>query len=195
MSVTETKYKYYSYGKNINIREVELSDAEFILELRCNEELGKYINKTENNLDKQIQYLENYKKKNENGNTEYYFVIENKQGERLGVCRFYDLQPEEKSICPGSWIIKRDAPASTAIECVLNTYEITFYGLGIERFHLDVRKDNVKVNRFHRSYGCKLIDENDLDYFYYFYKEQFPAMKQKYAKYGPVTLAEMDKLF
>lgn len=191
MNKFEVEHKYFSYGKNINIREVEISDAEFILELRCDNKLGRYINKTENNLQKQIEYLESYKK-NDN---EYYFIIENKDKDALGVYRLYDFIEKENSFCPGSWILKPGSPMNISVESVFNLYEIAFSGLGFDRAHLDVRKENLKVHKFHRSYGCKLIKETDLDYYFHFYKEQLPAFKEKYARYGPITLAKMDKHF
>ena len=38
-------------GKTINLRDVEIADAEFILELRCDENKSKFLHKTQNDFD------------------------------------------------------------------------------------------------------------------------------------------------
>ena len=47
-------------GKYVNIREVTVDDAEFILSLRCNEAKAKYLHRTEYDIDAQKQYICNY---------------------------------------------------------------------------------------------------------------------------------------
>ena len=69
------KEKFIS-GKNINLRDVEISDAPFILRLRTNEQKSRFLHKTDADLQKQIDYINRYKTLQE----EWYFVIENKQG-------------------------------------------------------------------------------------------------------------------
>ena len=47
-------------GKYVNLREVRMDDATFILSLRCDPKKSRFLHKTENNLAKQIAYLEHY---------------------------------------------------------------------------------------------------------------------------------------
>ena len=47
-------------GKYVTLREVRLEDAEFILNLRCDEKKAKYLHKTPNDIKKQIEYIKNY---------------------------------------------------------------------------------------------------------------------------------------
>ena len=67
-------------GKNIQLRTAEISDAEFILELRTQTEKTKYLSQVENDLAKQQAWLKSYKQKEQN-DEEYYFVIESQTGE------------------------------------------------------------------------------------------------------------------
>ena len=59
---------------------------------------------------------------------------------------------KNESFCWGSWLIKEDAPKTTAIESSLQIYEFGFYSLGF-----DVRKGNDKVIAFHQRFGAKII--------------------------------------
>ena len=112
---------------------------------------------------------------------EFYFIIESKIGDNLGLVRMYDFK--DNSFCWGSWLIKDNAPKSTAIESALQIYEFGFYKLGFEKSHFDVRKGNDKVISFHERFGAKIIDENELDYFFDFYKQDYEIMKKKYTRY------------
>jgi hypothetical protein len=48
-------------GKNINLRVVEVVDAEFILELRLDEGLNKHLSYVENDVIKQRNWIKNIK--------------------------------------------------------------------------------------------------------------------------------------
>ena len=75
-------------GKRINMRLVEVEDAHYILRLRMDE--GKILSPTENSIEKQVKWLRDYKDR-ETEKKEYYFIIESKNGSRLGTARIYDL--------------------------------------------------------------------------------------------------------
>ena len=47
-------------GKYVNLREVTVDDADFILSLRCDENKSKFLHKTEYNLENQIAYIKKY---------------------------------------------------------------------------------------------------------------------------------------
>lgn len=167
-------------GKNINLRTVNINDAEFIFQMRHDEVKTKYLSKIEGTLDGQKNWILDYLKREQEGK-EYYFVIESKHQESLGLVRMYDFQ--EKSFCWGSWIIKTNAPQSTAIESALQIYEFGFYRLNFLQSHFDVRKNNSKVVAFHQRFGANIIDENELDYFFVYLKDNYEIIKNKYKKF------------
>ena len=166
-------------AKNTILRLVEESDAQFILDLRTKEK-AKYLSKTDNNLDNQINWIKNYKIREKDGK-EYYFVIENKESERIGLVRAYKI--EDDSATSGSWIMLDGVKTEATLEGVLLLYEFILEYLGKEKIFFDVRKDNKKVWRFHKSYGAVQIDEDELDYFFEFSKDSFKIMKKEYQKY------------
>ena len=93
----------------------------------------------------------------------------------------YDFQ--DNSFCWGSWLIKEHAPKTTAIESALQIYEFGFYKLGFEKSHFDVRIDNNKVIALHQRFGAKIVDEDNLDYFFNFEKRDYEITKEKYKRY------------
>lgn len=169
-------------GKNIDMRTIETKDADFIFEMRQNEKKTKYLSKIEGTIENQKQWILNYKIR-EQASKEFYFIIESKGRVPLGLIRIYDLK--EKSFCWGSWLIKENAPQATAIESALLIYEFGFYTLGFLQSHFDVRKENFKVIAFHQRFGATIINENELDFFFSYDKENYEKIKKKYIKYLP----------
>lgn len=167
----------YIMGKNINLRDIEIDDADFVLALRLDQIKSKYLHTVKNDVEEQKKYIANYKETNNS----WYFIIESKSHERLGTVRIYDIQ--KNSFCWGSWIIKQGAPSSTAIESALLIYEYAFFKLNFESSHFDVRKDNIKVQLFHERMGAIKINENDLDVFYSYHKKDYLNIKSKYKKW------------
>ncbi|MCT7911797.1 GNAT family N-acetyltransferase [Arcobacter lacus] len=168
------------YGKNINMRTVEIEDAEFIYNMRQNQNKTKYLSKITGTVESQKEWIKNYKQREED-KKEFYFVIESKDEEKLGLVRMYDFK--DNSFCWGSWLIKEDALKSTAIESALQIYEFGFYKLGFEKSHFDVRKGNDKVIAFYQRFGSKIVDEDELDHFFNFEKSDYEITKEKYKRY------------
>ncbi len=168
------------YGKNINMRTVEIEDAEFIFDMRQNKSKIKYLSAISGTIEGQREWIQNYKQR-EMKQQEFYFVLESKENKKLGLVRMYDFQND--SFCWGSWLIKEEAPKTTAIESALQIYEFGFYNLGFYKSHFDVRKGNNKVIAFHQRFGAKIVDENELDYFFNFEISDYEIIKEKYKRY------------
>lgn len=167
-------------GKNIQLRTAEVSDAEFILELRTQNHKTQYLSQVENNFAKQQAWLKSYKKKEHEGE-EYYFVIESKTHQKLGLVRVYDLRTD--SFCWGSWLIQDSAPKTTAIESALLIYEFGFGQLGYPKAHFDVRKGNERVIAFHQRFGAKIISDDELNFYFNYSQHEYLKIKKKYGRY------------
>ena len=167
-------------GKNINMRTVEIDDAEFIFTMRQNESKTKYLSKVSGSVETQKEWIKNYKQR-EKEQKEFYFVIESKNSKKLGLVRMYDFK--DNSFCWGSWLIKENAPKSTAIESALQIYEFAFYKLSFDKSHFEVQKGNNKVIAFHQRFGAKIIDENEKEVFFNFEKNDYEITKEKYKRY------------
>jgi Acetyltransferase (GNAT) domain len=166
--------------KNIKLRLVSTDDAYFILQLRLNEKLKQYISHVNNDIEEQIQWIVNYKKR-ESRNSEFYFLITSYDDEAFGTVRLYDFIGD--SFCWGSWVIGRNAPISAGIESALSIYEIAFYTLGFKQSHFNVRKDNTSVVKFHRNFGAEIVSEDNMNCHFNFKKEAYKKIKIKYRKF------------
>lgn len=165
-------------GKNINLRLALVSDAGFVCELRAQVNKTQFLSKVSNDVEAQKIWLSEYKKREKLG-LEYYFVIEDIYEKRLGLVRVYDLQQE--SFCWGSWLIKDDAPTTTAIESVLLVYG--FGKLGYKISHFDVRKGNERVIAFHKRFGATVIKEDDDSFYFTYSLMSYLKTQQKYRRY------------
>ena len=160
-------------GKFVNLREVTVSDAKFILDLRCDPKKSRFLNKTEYNIDKQIAYINRYLTLD----NEWYFIVENKQHTPLGTVRIYDVQGTQYT--GGSWLMKEGSTPAEVIEGSLLLRNYAFNVLGFEKDYYDVRKGNKKVLRYHKICGAKIVDENDIDCFFELTKEEFNKKKSQ----------------
>lgn len=168
------------YGKNINMRTVTQNDAEFIFSMRQKQDKIKYLSKITGSVESQKEWIQNYKRREE-AKQEFYFVIETKEQEKLGLVRMYDFQDD--SFCWGSWLIKDEAPKTTGIESALQIYEFGFNELEFQKSHFDVRKENDKVIAFHKRFGAKIVDADKLNFYFNFKKEVYEVTKKKYKRY------------
>jgi RimJ/RimL family protein N-acetyltransferase len=167
-------------GKDIDLVSVTARDAEFTLSLRLDRELTRHISRVDQDLQGQLAWIERYLEREQKGE-EFYFVIADKSGNRLGTIRLYDFQGD--SFCWGSWIIKPGSPPHVSIESALCIYEFAFGKLGFQRSHFDVRKTNARVLAFHARFGARIVREDELDFFFVFEKSAYLASKRKYLKY------------
>lgn len=166
--------------KNIVLTLAEVEDAEFILSLRHNGKLNRYVSQVSPDLDVQKEWLISYKKR-EAMRTEFYFIIRDLNNNPLGTVRLYDFQ--SGSFCWGSWMVAPDSPRKTAIESALSVYEFAFYTLGFKRSHFDVRNNNQKVIDFHKRMGAEEAHSNELDTFFIYKKETYKNTRDKYLSF------------
>lgn len=166
-------------GRALTFRDATSADATFILSLRTDIKKSKYLSNTSPELERQISWLEDYAKRND----QVYFIIENQSGEALGTVRLYD--PQGFSFCWGSWILKDGAPQSAAIESALMVYAYAIKHLGFNQSHFDVRKKNKGVWLFHERFGAERIGETDQDYLYRIGLDEISISQQRYKKFLP----------
>lgn len=164
-------------GKNIYLREVTLDDAKFILDLRSDPAKGRYVSKTSPSIEKQEEFIRRYFQSRQ----DFYFVICDWSGNRLGTARIYDIQNE--SFCWGSWILSADAPSFAAIESAFLVYDFAFFSLHYKRSHFDVRRENRKVIDFHLRMGARLSGETDIDQLFVYELSDYLEARKRYARF------------
>src|SRR5688500_2356031 len=112
-----------------------------------------------------------------------YFVITAKDDEPLGLVRIYDQRGD--SFSWGSWLIKKGAPANTAIESALLIYSYAVFQMGFKRSHFDVRVDNTRVIDFHKRFGAVEVGRSAESVYF---EIDFPAIAnalKRFSKFLP----------
>jgi len=141
----------------IKIRFVDEKDAEKILQLRTNEKLTQHIHKTNSNLGEQVDYIRNYKKREEKG-TEYYLTFLSLDNRVLGFYRLYKIDKENKSFTIGSWIFDSSVNDLTPIFADILSKDFGFNELGLETCYFNVRSNNKKVMKYHKLFSPIFIN-------------------------------------
>ena len=72
-TILPSNFEISKYG--LHARFVIESDAEFILSLRTNPMLSRFLHSTDNDVEKQKIWIRNYKERERNG-TDYYFIYD-----------------------------------------------------------------------------------------------------------------------
>lgn len=169
-------FKTYKYG--ISARLADISDSEFILSLRLNEKIGEYIHATSTNVEDQIKWMQEYKKREKRGE-DYYFVFSSK-GIPFGVSRISDIKGNRAT--GGSWICKPGTPVEHSIASMLIAKDIMFEHLGIDYDDFSVRKVNRQVQKVHQRFGAKLTHEIGPDLFYTQAKSDYLKNRDRFVK-------------
>lgn len=152
-------------GKIINLRLVKEKDADFILKLRTNKELSKFISPTDINLEEQIKWLKNYKIR-ENKKDEFYFIIETKDGTPCGTVRIYNINYKNKETTWGSFILDKTRPDGASNEVIELSLKFIFEKLKLKKVYLDVRKENYKAIHIYKKNNFLKIGEDRKNYYY-----------------------------
>lgn len=152
-------------GELINLKSVEISDAEFILKLRQNKELNQFISSTSVSLEDQKKWIENYLKR-ELDKKEFYFIVKNKENQSCGTVRIYNINNEKQECTWGSFMLNKKRPDGASYETINLSLNYAFKALGIEKVLLDVRKENKKAIYIYEKSGFKKYAEDNLNYYY-----------------------------
>ncbi len=174
MSLEEAKY--ILQGNNINMRFVRESDAKFIVDLRTDKKLKRFISWTSSSIEKQTFWIRKYIER-EKKLKEYYFIFEDAQHNPWGTIRIYNLTKSHFTI--GSWVCLPGDNNKIAIKAWLIAIRFGFNNLGKERCLLDVRKKNYSVLSYIRLFQPEFIKENNFHKYFSLEKENFQENQDK----------------
>jgi RimJ/RimL family protein N-acetyltransferase len=150
-------------GEHSYYRPVQIEDAQFILDLRSDPKLNKYISATPPLLEDQEEWIKRYFERNLKGK-DYYFIACDLTGTPSGTVRVYDVQDKEAT--GGSWVVKPNSSIGLSLESFLVPMYMTFEILGKDIMNIDVRMENKRVLRWHEMCGALFIKEDQLNKYY-----------------------------
>ena len=163
------------YG--LKVRLVREQDAEFIVKVRTDERNARFIHATDVSVEKQVDWIKQYKEREAKGE-DYYFMFYF-QEQPVGMIRIYDIDYDAKKATAGSWVCSPDLPMQTPISVLIICREILFDTLGMEKDCFDVRKGNKHVQRVHKMMGAEIVAEDELNYYFELSKEVFEEKKHE----------------
>lgn len=138
-------------GNFINLRSVLETDAEFILKLRLNNTLNKYLNKVDNDLEKQKLWIKEQQKRE----NDFYFIIERKSGLPIGTISLYNIKELEGEF--GRWVSIGNTVEN--VESVLLLHDFGFYKMNLDLIYSETVKENEKLLNFKKRFGAKILNE------------------------------------
>lgn len=144
-------------GKYSKLRSVEIDDAEFILSLRLDDKLNRYINKVDNDINRQKEWIKLQQKRK----GDYYFIISDLNNHPLGTISLYNIKDENAEF--GRWVSKGNMIVN--IESAILIYEFAFENLKLDLVYTNTMAENKQVVNFHKRFGAKVDNE------FYFDKE------------------------
>lgn len=164
-------------GKFMSLRDVTVADAQFILELRTSEKGLKFLHYTPPDVNAQISYIESYLRKED----EWYFIIEDSAGRRVGCIGIYDIQ--EDSAVTGRWIMLDGLDPRIAVECKLMVNDFIYYTLGLGNIRTDTVVANKANQAVFRAWGCEKIGERDGLIYYNLTKAVYERNKPRFKRF------------
>lgn len=151
------------YG--LHVRLVREEDAEFILKLRIDPQNARYLGKTDNDVNKQVAWIREYKKREAEAK-DYYFIFY-KENCPIVLCRLYNIDWTHLTYTSGSWVSVPGMDYESVMTCSIIMGEIAQDILGLLVDIYDVRKGNTQVLNFHRKIVCAMqYGETELDYLF-----------------------------
>lgn len=151
----DIKVNGYSY----RLVPVKLSDAQFIIDTRLeDEQKNQFVHKISNDIKAQENWLLDYFKRD----NDYYFVVENLfTQEKEGLISIYNINNNKAEW--GRWVLKRGSLA--ALESVALIYQAAFEILNLDEVYTRTIENNTQVVNFHKRINAKFrgVLENEFE--------------------------------
>jgi len=165
-------------GKFLNLRIAKEHDAEFILSLRLNPLLNKYVGKTDSSLDMQRDWIRStYKNEND-----FMFIIEDKKGDKYGTVALYDIDFVKNRAEWGRLILKQDSLFTFPVEVTIQLLNFAFNKLKLIELYGGANNENKAVVDYHKQYANVTAEDEKFTWFS-FDEKSLLKLKHKYKNF------------
>ena len=157
--ILPSDFKIEKYG--LAARFVEENDAAFIIQLRTDPILSRFLHATDSSLEKQKEWIRAYKEREKKGE-DYYFIFY-KDNMPVGLNRMYSIH--DKTFTTGSWLFSPNAPYECSIIASIIVRELAFDDLKFEYedAYDGCHIDNKKVMKFNHMMGLRDVGSYESD--------------------------------
>lgn len=151
MTKLPSNFELDRYG--LHVRLVREEDAEFIVKLRTDPVLSRFIHATDPSIEKQKEWIRGYKQREEVGE-DFYFIFF-ADGMPMGLFRLYGMH--DNVYTAGSWLCEPGSTTEQVVATAIIIREIAFDVLGyeLEDGYDGVHVDNKQVYRFNKMIGLE----------------------------------------
>jgi len=144
------RHNLFIEGYAFRLRPITDNDAAFVVELRNNPELNRYLHAGATREEDQLTWLARYYECKDS----YYFIVERlANGMPDGAVGLYDIDDRTGTGEWGRWILRPRSLA--AVESAYLIYRVAFEGLGLRSVYCRTVSDNERVVSFHDSCGIR----------------------------------------
>jgi RimJ/RimL family protein N-acetyltransferase len=134
------------------LRPVTVEDAPFIVALRTDPLLNRFVHEISPRVEDQVAWIEHYFLRA----GDYYFIIEDADsGKPHGTIGIYDVVENAAGAEWGRWILKRGSVA--ALESAWLIYEVGFARLQLASLYCRTLAENPRGISFHDSFGASRV--------------------------------------
>lgn len=145
-------------GRYVELRSATAEDAEFTLSIRQDPEFSKFLPRLDNTIEQQRNWIAS--QRNKPG--DYFFVIWDKEGNRIGTISLYDV---EGDVCESGRLAVR-GNAFQSIEAQMLSFKFAFEELKLKEVVSYIYADNDRALRFNKQFGGvfyepEVVNEND----------------------------------
>lgn len=161
------------YG--IKVRLASKDDAPYIMSLRTDKQLARFIHQTEDDFQAHYRWFDKYKKREEEGR-DYYFIYL-KDEKPVGLNRIYNIYEYYGTI--GSWLCSPDNEVEVSMLTNILLHDIVFEILDLDIVLFDVRRANMHVWKMHKSLGATIVGESDIDYYLVNSRTSYQPLRDK----------------
>jgi RimJ/RimL family protein N-acetyltransferase len=139
-------------GFGYRLRPVVEADSEFILSLRTNATLARYVHRVTGRLEDQLAWFHSYC----NREGDWYWIIERDDGTPEGTTGLYNFLESSLTVEWGRWIL---APSSMgAFASAILIFKVAFEHLKVNEVYCQTLLLNRQVISFHDHFGLERKD-------------------------------------
>lgn len=142
-------------GKYVDLKSIDESDAEFTLNIRKDPEMAKYLPPLEITIEQQKEWI----RKQRATEGDYFWVIIDKEGNRLGTTGVYDVFSSEPK---GRSLAAIGNPLQN-IEGIYLAYKYVLEALKAEGIYGYVYAENRRAMRFNELLGAIIREPSELE--------------------------------
>ncbi len=145
-------------GEAFRLRPVRVEDAEFIVSIRTDPELGRFLYATARDASAQRRWIEQYL---ERVGDDYFIIERLATGEREGTIALYEIDGGRRRAEWGRWVVRKGSMA--ALESASLIYRVAFEQLGLDEVYCRTTAENVGTVSFHESCGLETVGRLDVE--------------------------------